>query len=133
MDRRRAASGAQGLSRGDALQKLKRELSDVLETLRTARDGKAGGAGGGGVSSPFYESEDGGVGGEGESQEVAFAKKPSMRISTAIPFDYWSLALLVVAVLLLLLSQVPFLIPDNLLNGATIALSLIHMNESPVV
>ena len=109
MDRRRATSGPPGLSQSKALQKLKRELTNVITDL------KAGGGNGTGRRHLRSESSVGAnesVAGD-EEEEVgdhpigfSTAKKTPFRISTAIPFDYWSVGLLAASIALLLVSQV---------------------------
>ena len=96
MERRRAPSSGLGLTHADALQKLKRDLSDVLTELKLALRG----------DSKDKESAERGADDGEDRNRIVIVKRSPMKISTAIPFDYWSLALLVVSVVLLLVSQV---------------------------
>ena len=100
-ERRRVASGGRGLTHANALRKLKTDIEEVLAELKDALSGRAV------VDEPFdavfnYDDEDD----RDENHRISIPKKSPLRISTAIPFDYWSLSLLVVSVVLLLVSQV---------------------------
>ena len=102
------ASGPQGLSTANALQKLKSDLRDVLDDLKA-------GVGDEGrrrrlQSEASVADENVGDVDEKDAEdhvtEVSTGNKSPLRISTAIPFDYWSVALLALSVVLLLVSQV---------------------------
>ena len=106
MDRRRTASGSQGLSHAKALEKLKSELWDVLDPLRdVGRLGtRRGGRGVGDVRGAVDEEANAAT--NHEVVPVANASQSPLQISTAIPFDFWSVGLLALSVVLLLVSQV---------------------------
>ena len=105
MERRPASGVGLGLSHADALHKLKRDLSDVSQELKTAlRRGES-------IAKDDDDDDDDaedGVAKEGKEKasRISIVRASAWRISTAIPFDFWSLALLVVSVVLLLVSQV---------------------------
>ena len=103
MERRPASSVGLGLTHADALHKLKRDLSDVSEELKTALRGESTGKDDEGGEEA--ELGDARVGDE-DASRIAIVRASPWHISTAIPFDFWSLGLLIVSVVLLLVSQV---------------------------
>ena len=89
-ERRRVASGGRGLTHANALQKLKTDIEEVLAELKDALSGRAV------VDVPFdavFDHEDGDD--HDENHRISIPKKSPLRISAAIPFDYWSLTLFI--------------------------------------